>query len=404
MPAVRHKGLRFGHMFGILGGNRMPAGPDGMGHLERILIIDDNLPDREACRRYLAELGAISIEEARSAAEGMAILTGGRMPDCLLLDYNLPDLTGIEFLERLAGDNGLPAPVIMLTGQGSEVVASEALRAGVSDYLVKSTLSGIELRTAVLHAIDSHRSANLRDRARVRAERYGRELRDHTLAAARDLQQPILKLGGMLSVLRDAIAKGETARCATYLDGAAEALVALERHAALLSEYSRFDRLLSPEQDRIDRIDAARVMAEVLTRLAPRIKETGASLKVGDLPPVAGRAELLAHLFECLVDNALTHARPGHPPSLNIRVRTDGAWWILRFEDQGKGIPPASREAVFELIHRVAPDGNRGSTGLGLPLCRRIAEAMGGRIWVEGPAQPSAPGTTICVTFPVLDL
>lgn len=105
----------------------------------RLLIVEDDLVDRMACRRALAAEGehAFEVYEADTGQDGLA-LAALRRPDCILLDYHLPDLTGLEFLTLLAGDAGLASiPVMMLTGADRATVAAESMRRGARDYLVK---------------------------------------------------------------------------------------------------------------------------------------------------------------------------------------------------------------------------------------------------------------------------
>lgn len=106
-----------------------------------VLIVEDDVVDRMACRRRLAAdpTKRFSLLEADDGRSGLE-LARDRRPDCILLDYRLPDLSGLEFLVRLAADadDALPAiPVLMLTGADSASVAIEALRRGARDYLVK---------------------------------------------------------------------------------------------------------------------------------------------------------------------------------------------------------------------------------------------------------------------------
>src|SRR3712207_5625906 len=105
------------------------------GEPYRILIVDDSPEDREAYRRWIMPAGGgparpYCFLEADSGEEGLR-LCGGERPDCVLLDYSLPDLDGLEFLARLRDEQGeLAPPVVMLTGQGSEAVAVGALKQG----------------------------------------------------------------------------------------------------------------------------------------------------------------------------------------------------------------------------------------------------------------------------------
>ena len=105
----------------------------------RVLIVEDDLVDRMACRRALAQDTDYEfvLSEAETGGEGLQ-LAHAQKPDCVLLDYRLPDLNGLEFLAELSNDLGeLPVPVIMLTGAGNALVAVEAMKHGAQDYLIK---------------------------------------------------------------------------------------------------------------------------------------------------------------------------------------------------------------------------------------------------------------------------
>ena len=104
-----------------------------------ILIVEDDMVDRMACRRALMQHDDYEfvISEAESGEEGLQ-LTGSRRMDCILLDYQLPDLDGMGFLEELGGETGqIRYPVIMLTGADNARIAVEAMKRGAQDYLVK---------------------------------------------------------------------------------------------------------------------------------------------------------------------------------------------------------------------------------------------------------------------------
>ncbi|WP_228892672.1 hybrid sensor histidine kinase/response regulator [Pseudoduganella aquatica] len=107
----------------------------------RVLIVEDDMVDRMACRRAFRAAGAYALLEAETGQQGLELALSGQV-DCVLLDYNLPDLTGLEFLAslaKLAGGEGAAPPVMMLTGADSATVAAEAMRRGARDYLVKDT-------------------------------------------------------------------------------------------------------------------------------------------------------------------------------------------------------------------------------------------------------------------------
>jgi PAS domain S-box-containing protein len=121
----------------------------------RVMIIDDDRVDRHLYKQCLKQSPAWDFEfaEADSASAGIETASAWR-PDCTLLDFNLPDMDGIEALSRLKGEpNGFPCATIVLTAYGGEELAVRAMKAGASDYLPKGRLSADTLPHAVVNAI-----------------------------------------------------------------------------------------------------------------------------------------------------------------------------------------------------------------------------------------------------------
>ena len=122
----------------------------------KVLVVDDDPVDREIYRRLLSQdpYRSYSVIEAGTAEEALGLHESER-PDCILLDYRLPDSDGVEFLRMIApeGDEaGLP--VVMLTGQGNEKVAVEAMKAGAQDYAIKGELTSHSLAHVIESAIE----------------------------------------------------------------------------------------------------------------------------------------------------------------------------------------------------------------------------------------------------------
>ena len=122
----------------------------------RVLIVEDDLVDRMACRRALAQDPDYEfvLSEAETGRAGLQ-LAHAQKPDCVLLDYHLPDLNGLEFLAELRNDLGeIPVPVMMLTGADNASVAVEAMKRGAQDYLVKDVnRQYLELLPAVIQRV-----------------------------------------------------------------------------------------------------------------------------------------------------------------------------------------------------------------------------------------------------------
>ena len=135
-----------------------------------VLIVDDTEEDRYAFRRYLQRdpTATYTIHEASSGSKGLEACALSP-PDCLLLDYHLPDMDGTRFLRELNTLKALPViPVIMVTGTGNEEIVVQAMKLGVLDYLVKGETTPERLRHTIHNALekahilkqlDDHRTA-----------------------------------------------------------------------------------------------------------------------------------------------------------------------------------------------------------------------------------------------------
>jgi signal transduction histidine kinase len=124
------------------------------------------------------------------------------------------------------------------------------------------------------------------------------------------------------------------------------------------------------------------------------------------LPPVRVDRDRLMQVVINLLSNAAEFAEAGHG-RVRLRLAARAHELTVSVEDNGPGIPPEQREAVFEKFRQLGGDmmtGKPKGSGLGLTICRQIIEHFGGRIWVEGaepqgavfrftlPAAPAAAG------------
>ncbi|HTB12846.1 MAG TPA: histidine kinase dimerization/phosphoacceptor domain -containing protein [Bryobacteraceae bacterium] len=118
----------------------------------KILIVDDSKADRMLCRILLEESRGTELLEFLEVGDGTRGLEACRefSPDCVLIDYRLPDMTGLEFLEHIPQESQDDRfAIVMLTGLGSGMVAAAALKAGAHEYIMKDHLTAEALRLSV---------------------------------------------------------------------------------------------------------------------------------------------------------------------------------------------------------------------------------------------------------------
>jgi PAS domain S-box-containing protein len=146
----------------------------------RILLIDDDPVDRSIFKLCLdtGQPGAYLYAEAGAGREGLSLIEQFK-PDCVLLDFHLPDVDGLAMIRHLLDRyEVLPCAVVMLTGIGSEKIAVEAMKLGVMDYLSKGPASTEALPRTVASAVQRFRLQQEIVEQRRALEQRNRELEE----------------------------------------------------------------------------------------------------------------------------------------------------------------------------------------------------------------------------------
>ena len=157
----------------------------------------------------------------------------------------------------------------------------------------------------------------------------------------------------------------------------------------------------------MERVDLQRLLADVLPDLEERLLATSGRVEVGELPAITASPLAMRQLFQNLIANALKFHRDGVPPIVRVEAmpirrpaRASGnavTGWELRVSDNGIGFEDHFADQIFVPFQRLHGRQAYEGTGIGLAICRRIAERHEGTITAR-----STPGvgTTIVVTLP----
>ncbi|HEV3339422.1 MAG TPA: hybrid sensor histidine kinase/response regulator [Pirellulales bacterium] len=373
--------------------------PGRAGPSLTILIVDDSHPDRDYLAWQLSKVmeSPPLILEAETAADALAILAR-RTVDVMLVDYLLPDMNGLDLLGRIV-DEAQGAAVLLMSGQGSERVAAEAIKHGAHDYFVKQGASGEQLKRLIGQAVDAARR-NREERASFqRLDRAHQELDHFVRALSHDMKANFMLLDHSFRELRQSYGR-------TPLDGLTEGFSHVE---ACLRQSRRFldDLVTLARTGQITmepaRVELTRVVREVLYEQRELIDDRHATVDVApDLPAVWCNEDRIKQVVTNMVRNALKHGCDRLSPAVRIsRVEPrDGevrfVW--LSIHDNGPGIPVASREEIF-LPGRRLPGAHETGSGMGLAIVRKIVEYYGGQAFVD---PLSSQGTAFVVTLPGL--
>ena len=145
-------------------------------------------------------------------------------------------------------------------------------------------------------------------------------------------------------------------------------------------------------------VDLAELTRDCVSMLGPEVEARSAKVVIGPLPVVPGEPELLSGLITNLLMNALKfNPRQGGVVTVGCEPAEDAV--ILYVESEGPPIPADDRERIFEPYHRGRGERRARGVGLGLAICRRIAERHGGTIAVA--AATGDDGNRFVVTLPL---
>jgi two-component system, OmpR family, sensor histidine kinase KdpD len=245
-------------------------------------------------------------------------------------------------------------------------------------------------------AIERVSLAGVLAEARVLAETE--RLRTALLTSiSHDLRTPLASIVGAVSALRSFSEK--------YSPQQREELL-----ATLQSEAERLNRFVNNLLDmtslesgavelQLELFDIGEIIGAALRRAADVLARHHLEIDLEpDLPMLFVDAVLIEQVLFNLLDNAAKYAPPD--TRIDIRVRREGGLVVIEICDQGKGIPSADLERVFDKFYRVqAQDRRRAGTGLGLAICRGFVEAHRGRIAAEN--RGDRAGAVLRLSLPI---
>ena len=275
---------------------------------------------------------------------------------------------------RRTGSSKLAGKVVELSGlrrDGSEVPIE--LSVGTWNGPEGMAFSG------VLRDITERKRAEAELAAANRElERANAELETLVYSASHDLKSPMVSLLGYLEYLRLDFGEALGPEGNRYLNRMADSTVYMQQLIHDLIDLSRVGRS-GVEPVEVDLGRLARAIAEDAAAANP-----AAEIRVGRLPVVTGDPTGFRQLFTNLLENAIRHGgRPDLVVVVDGRDRPDGAV-ELSVRDNGKGIPPEHLERVFGVFERLEGASSSAGTGMGLAICRKIVEVLGGAIAIVG--------------------
>ncbi len=381
----------------------------------RILVVDDDDQDRILLRRALRRMRLDwELIEVGSARQARRALSATRF-DCALLDFHLPDGSGLQLIRDMGA-----VPAIILTGIDDTESAEIALHQGAQDYLVKGKLDGRSLSRAVRYAIERKQGELLRMQLH-HAERLA-SLGGLAASVAHEVNNPasfvmanLLAIREQLSSLGDLLttfADSDPARMAELaasnmrtlqsgpecIEMVDESIEGMRRITSIVRQMQTFSRTES-EEEPVAPVSLNKVAEWACLLTWPQVKHHARLEKDLDpaLPLIPGHQARLSQVVTNLLVNAAQAIPEGSADVNAVRITTravpDGV--ELEITDTGSGIPEELRARVVEPFFTTKPVGE--GTGLGLAVSLEIIRGHQGELHIE---DHDPRGTRIRVFFP----
>jgi len=400
---------------------RQKIAPDGSIEVRAmVLLVDDQALVGESLRRLLALEPDIDFH---FCAEGTQALEQARkiQPTVILQDLVMPGVNGLDLVRAYRADSLLrDVPVLVLSVREEPEMKRDAFAAGADDYLVK-----LPDRMEMLARIRYHSTAYLARRDRddaMRALRESqRELLDSNTALislnqkldvatkakseflammSHEIRTPLNGVLGFSDLLSETTLDEDQRNFVETIRSSGRALLTVINDILDFSKIEAGKLTIENET-----FEIAQCLREACELFVPKASDNRTDLTwevAGDLPVfVVGDSMRLRQILSNLVSNAVKFTKDGHIHVLAGRGRAhemdmatgryfppeqeDAFYLRVSVVDDGIGVPSEKRSQLFKSFDQLDPSTARkfGGSGLGLTICRRLCQLMGGEIWIS---------------------
>lgn len=225
--------------------------------------------------------------------------------------------------------------------------------------------------------------------------RSNTELERFAFVAAHDLQEPLRIILKSTEFLKEDYENSLSEGAVKYINNTRTAAKRMRALVRDLLDYSR----IGYEESRYQMVSMHECLKIALDNLEQDIEDQEAEIVIdGHFPNVKGNPVQLVRLYQNLIGNAIKYRNKDKNPYIHISVKATGNEWVFSVEDNGIGIDQNYLKQIFVPFKRLHTAKEYPGTGIGLAMCKKIAEAHHGRIWVQSEL---GAGSTFYFTLPM---
>ena len=228
-----------------------------------------------------------------------------------------------------------------------------------------------------------------------RIVRSNEELERFAFMASHDLQEPLRMVTSFTALLEKHYADKLDARAKEFIQFASSNAKRMQALIYDLLEYARIGKISETARE----TDLNSIFSTVKENLAHSIDEAHAVIQCASLPVVNGNPARMVSLFQNLIGNAIKYRKSEQTLCVEVSVSKKNEEYLFLVADNGIGMKQEYCQKIFEPFQRLHRDTKFSGTGMGLPICRKIIEEIGGRVWAESEL---GIGTKIWFTIPAL--
>jgi PAS domain S-box-containing protein len=353
---------------------------------------------RKTAERHLAQMEGRYRGLLEAAPDAMVVVNQGG--EIVLLNvqaekqfgYRRDELVGQKvkniipegFAERLIADGTRTAAEALAQQIGTGIELYGRRKDG-SDFPIEIMLSplesaeGILVTAAIRNITERKKSEEHLVKTVGELKRSNDELQQFAYVASHDLQEPLRMVASYTQLLAKRY-KGRLDSDADEFIG--YAVDGSNRMQGLIQDLLAYSRA-GTNGKALREISSEQALNEALTNLRGSIEESGAVVTHDSLPVIMMDLTQLTQVFQNLVGNAIKY-RSAEPPRVHVSAaKNGGIEWIFSVRDNGLGIDSQYFERIFVLFQRLHRREEFKGTGIGLAMCKKILERLGGRIWLE---------------------